>query len=118
MAGRRPVQACGCELVGCELPALQRRAFPTYYVDRPDRQASANLARYDGVQIRLPANPRQAGSLGLSDGPQPHLSGFCEEVATRILIGTMPCRPATWIAYYKKAQRCHPLTARDFDRGL
>lgn len=87
-------------------------AVPTYYVINP-AEASANLARYDGVRYGL----RRGDGLDLrSLYRATRGEGFGPEVQRRIVIGTYVLSGGYYDAYYTKAQRARSLIAADFDR--
>jgi aspartyl-tRNA(Asn)/glutamyl-tRNA(Gln) amidotransferase subunit A len=82
----------------------------TYYIVAP-AEASANLARYDGVRF----GPR----LGDSDVYRNYLAtrgrGFGPEVKRRIMLGTYALSAGYYDAFYVKAQKVRTLIKRDFD---
>ncbi len=87
-------------------------AVPTYYVINP-AEASANLARYDGVRY----GPRRGDGLDLrSLYRATRGEGFGQEVQRRIIIGTYVLSAGYYDAYYTNAQRARSLIAGDFDR--
>src|SRR3990167_7479050 len=84
---------------------------PTYYIIAP-AEASANLARYDGVRYG-PSRPDTAVDLrGLYR--QTRGRGFGPEVRRRILTGTYVLSAGYYDAYYGKAQRMRSAIAADF----
>ncbi|MEK6597892.1 MAG: Asp-tRNA(Asn)/Glu-tRNA(Gln) amidotransferase subunit GatA, partial [Gemmatimonadota bacterium] len=86
-------------------------AVPTYYIIAP-AEASANLARYDGVRYG-PSRPDTAVDLrGLYR--QTRGRGFGPEVRRRILTGTYVLSSGYYDAYYGKAQRMRSAIAADF----
>ena len=86
----------------------------TYYVIAPS-EASANLARYDGVKYGY----RSENSENLIEmTSQSRSEGFGDEVQRRILIGTYALSAGYSDAYYKKAQKVRTLIKRDFDRAF
>ncbi len=83
----------------------------TYYVIAPS-EASANLARYDGVKFGY----RAKGSSNLLEmTSKSRAEGFGDEVQRRILIGTYALSAGYSDAYYKKAQKVRTLIRKDFD---
>jgi aspartyl-tRNA(Asn)/glutamyl-tRNA(Gln) amidotransferase subunit A len=80
-----------------------------YYVIAP-AEASANLARYDGVRY----GPRSAGGDLTSMYEQTRHDGFGEEVKRRIMIGTYALSSGYYEAYYGKAQRVRTRIVEDF----
>ena len=86
----------------------------TYYVIAPS-EASANLARYDGVKYGF----RSVNSDNLDDMTSKTRSqGFGDEVQRRILIGTYALSAGYSDAYYKKAQKVRTLIRNDFDNAF
>ena len=86
----------------------------TYYVIAPS-EASANLARYDGVKYGY----RSENSENLIEmTSQSRSEGFGDEVQRRILIGTYALSAGYSDAYYKKAQKVRTLIKRDFDKAF
>ncbi len=98
----------GATLVDVALPHA-RHAIATYYLIAP-AEASANLARYDGVRYGLRA---QAGDLK-SMYEATRGQGFGREVKRRILLGTYALSAGYYDAYYLRAQRVRTLIRRDF----
>jgi len=100
----------GCEIVPVSLPHTQY-AIPTYYLVAT-AEASANLARFDGVRYGHRAS--NAGSL-----PEMYErsrdEGFGPEVKRRIMLGTYALSAGYYDAYYLKAQRVRTLLTRDFE---
>ncbi len=84
-------------------------AIPAYYIIAP-AEASANLARYDGVRygLRVPADDVQA-MYAATRG-----AGFGPEVTRRILLGTYVLSAGYHDAYYGKAQQARRRIAGDF----
>ena len=103
------LRAAGAEIRPISLPHT-RYAIPTYYVIAT-AEASANLARFDGVRYgfrakdanTLPAMYRRSRDLG-----------FGPEVKRRIMLGTYALSAGYYDAYYKKAQQVRRLLTDDF----
>jgi len=107
------LRALGCRLVDVRLPSL-RYAAPAYYTIAT-AEASANLARFDG--IRYGARDRSADTPeALVDGTR--RAGFGEEVRLRVLLGTFVLRSGFQDRYYLRAQRVRSGIMRDFGRSL
>jgi aspartyl-tRNA(Asn)/glutamyl-tRNA(Gln) amidotransferase subunit A len=88
-------------------------ALPAYYTIAP-AEASANLARFDGVRYGL-------SEMGdeLWDGyRQTRGQGFGPEVKRRIMLGTYALSAGYYDAYYVKAGKVRTLIRRDFNRAL
>ena len=113
MAAAAQLQALGCELVDVSCPRFND-GIATYYVIAPS-EASANLARYDGVKY----GHRAADAAGLAEmTARSRAEGFGAEVQRRILIGTYALSAGYVDAYYRKAQQVRTLIRRDFDRAF
>jgi aspartyl-tRNA(Asn)/glutamyl-tRNA(Gln) amidotransferase subunit A len=103
------LRAAGAEITPISLPHT-RYAVPTYYVIAT-AEASANLARFDGVRYgyRAPdANTLSAMYRRSREG------GFGPEVKRRIMLGTYVLSAGYYDAYYKKAQQVRRLLTNDF----
>ena len=112
-AAAEQLQALGCELVEVSCPRFND-GIATYYVIAPS-EASANLARYDGVKYGY----RAADAASLAEmTARSRAEGFGDEVKRRILIGTYALSAGYVDAYYKKAQQVRTLIRRDFDRAF
>ncbi len=107
------LERLGCELVEVSCPRFND-GIATYYVIAPS-EASANLARYDGVKYGY----RAEGATSLAEmTARSRAEGFGDEVQRRILIGTYALSAGYVDAYYKKAQQVRTLIRRDFDRAF
>ena len=82
----------------------------TYYIVAP-AEASANLARYDGIRY----GPRLGDSNVLSIYLATRGSGFGAEVKRRLMLGTYALSAGYYDAYYLKAQKVRTLIKGDFD---
>ncbi|MDP8905491.1 MAG: Asp-tRNA(Asn)/Glu-tRNA(Gln) amidotransferase subunit GatA [Chloroflexota bacterium] len=104
----------GAEIVDIDLPHTDY-GLATYYIIAP-AEASANLARYDGVRygrsIRLP------GADYLADYKGTRGTGFGAEVKRRIMLGTYALSAGYYDAYYLKAQKVRTLIKGDFDAAF
>ena len=112
-ASAAQLEALGAELVEVSCPRFND-GIATYYVIAPS-EASANLARYDGVKYGFRAV--DAESLAAMTA-RSRAEGFGEEVQRRILIGTYALSAGYVDAYYKKAQQVRTLIRRDFDAAF
>ena len=113
MAAAAQLEALGCELVEVSCPRFND-GIATYYVIAPS-EASANLARYDGVKY----GHRAADAAGLAEmTARSRAEGFGAEVQRRILIGTYALSAGYVDAYYRKAQQVRTLIRRDFDHAF
>ena len=82
----------------------------TYYIVAP-AEASANLARYDGIRY----GPRLGDGNVLSIYLATRGSGFGAEVKRRLMLGTYALSAGYYDAYYLKAQKVRTLIKGDFD---
>ena len=102
------METLGAEVIPVSLPHTEY-ALPVYYLIAP-AEASANLARFDGVRygLRVPADElidMYNGSRG---------AGFGPEVKRRIMLGTYALSAGYYDAYYGKAQKVRTLIQQDF----
>jgi len=89
-------------------------ALPAYYIIAP-AEASANLARFDGVRYGY----RCADPVDLLDlYERTRGEGFGPEVKRRVMIGTYALSAGYYDAYYGRAQRVRTMVRRDFDRAF
>ena len=102
----------GAEVAEVSLPHTEY-SLPTYYLIAP-AEASANLARYDGVKYGLSL---QEGELW-DNYKQTRQVGFGAEVKRRIMLGTYALSAGYYDAYYLKAQKVRTLIKGDFDRAF
>jgi aspartyl-tRNA(Asn)/glutamyl-tRNA(Gln) amidotransferase subunit A len=102
----------GAELVEVELPH-SKYGIACYYVLAP-AEASANLARYDGV--RYGARRGEGDLLEMYEATRS--AGFGAEVKRRVILGTYVLSSGFHDAYYKRAQRVRTLIRRDFDAAF
>jgi aspartyl-tRNA(Asn)/glutamyl-tRNA(Gln) amidotransferase subunit A len=108
---RRTLRSLGHEVAEISLPTLDH-VVSAYYVIAT-AEASANLARFDGVRY----GHRAAGS----DTPEEltissRTEGFGNEVKLRILLGTYVLRSGFQDEYYLRAQRIRTAIRRDFEK--
>ena len=107
------LDSLGAEILEVSCPRFND-GIATYYVIAPS-EASANLARYDGVKYGY----RDFNADNLSDMTSKTRSdGFGKEVQRRILIGTYALSAGYSDAYYKKAQKVRTLIKNDFDNAF
>jgi aspartyl-tRNA(Asn)/glutamyl-tRNA(Gln) amidotransferase subunit A len=91
-----------------------RYGLPTYYILAPS-EASANLARYDGVKYGFRSD--QPDNL-LTMYTKTRAQGFGAEVKRRIMIGTYALSAGYYDAYYLKAQKVRTLIKQDFEQAF
>jgi aspartyl-tRNA(Asn)/glutamyl-tRNA(Gln) amidotransferase subunit A len=114
-AAAAQLEALGCELVDVSCPRFND-GIATYYVIAPS-EASANLARYDGVKYGYRSEAENADNLAMMTA-RSRAEGFGDEVQRRILIGTYALSAGYGDAYYRKAQQVRTLIRRDFERAF
>ncbi|MEH2205234.1 MAG: Asp-tRNA(Asn)/Glu-tRNA(Gln) amidotransferase subunit GatA [Nostoc sp.] len=107
------LQSLGAEIHIISCPRF-RYGLPTYYIIAPS-EASANLARYDGVKYGYRAP--DADNL-LSMYTRTRAAGFGTEVKRRIMIGTYALSAGYYDAYYLKAQKVRTLIKQDFEKAF
>ena len=105
------LEAAGAEIEEVSLPHTDY-GLATYYIVVP-AEASANLARYDGV--RYGHSVREAGGDFIADYLATRGEGFGPEVKRRIMLGTYALSAGYYDAFYLKAQKVRTLIKRDFD---
>lgn len=86
-------------------------ALSTYYL-LSSSEASANLARFDGVRYGY-RSPNAETLIDLYKNTR--AEGFGEEVKRRIMLGTFALSSGYYDAYYKKAQKVRTLIKNDFE---
>jgi aspartyl-tRNA(Asn)/glutamyl-tRNA(Gln) amidotransferase subunit A len=102
-----------CAVVPVSLPHTEY-AVPTYYIVAT-AEASANLARFDGVRYGYRAkNARTLSEMYRRSRDQ----GFGAEVKRRIMLGTYALSAGYYDAYYLKAQKVRTLLTGDFDEAF
>lgn len=111
------LRALGAEIREVSLPYTDY-GLPIYYLIAP-AEASANLARFDGVRY----GPRLVGETGGTAGMWESFrktrgQGFGPEVKRRIMLGTYALSAGYYDAYYLKAQKGRTLIKRDFERAF
>jgi aspartyl-tRNA(Asn)/glutamyl-tRNA(Gln) amidotransferase subunit A len=102
----------GAEIVPIHLPNSEL-ALPVYYLV-VTAEASANLARFDGIRYGL----RVEGETIFDHFRQTRGAGFGPEVKRRIMLGTYALSAGYYDAYYLKAQQVRTLIKQDFDRAF
>jgi len=108
-SGIDALKAAGCEIKRISLKHT-RYAIPVYYLVAT-AEASANLARFDGVRY----GHRSASATNLSSMYRlSREEGFGPEVKRRILLGTYALSAGYYDAYYKKAQQVRRILAEEF----
>ncbi len=102
----------GAEAHPVSLPHTEY-ALPVYYLIAP-AEASANLARYDGVRY----GPRLPGEAMWDVFFETRGAKFGQEVKRRIMLGTYALSAGYYDAYYGQAQKVRTLIKRDFEQAF
>ena len=102
----------GAEIVDVSLPHT-KYALPVYYIIAP-AEASANLARYDGVRY----GSKVVGESYWDELERTRGAGFGPEVRRRIMLGTYALSAGYYDAYYRRAQQVRTLIRRDFQQAF
>jgi aspartyl-tRNA(Asn)/glutamyl-tRNA(Gln) amidotransferase subunit A len=104
----RTIEELGGEVTETQLPNTAQ-GISAYYVIAP-AEASANLARYDGVRFGM----RCAGEDLTEMYEETRAAGFGTEVKRRIMLGTYALSSGYYEAYYGRAQKVRTRIAEDF----
>ncbi len=107
------LRTAGCEIRKVGLPHT-KYAVPTYYLIAT-AEASANLARFDGVRYGF-RSPQSATLSEMYSNSRDQ--GFGPEVKRRIMLGTYALSAGYYDAYYLKAQQVRRLLAEEFLRAF
>lgn len=113
MAAVKKFEELGAKVEEISLPHTEY-AVTTYYIIAP-AEASANLARFDGVRY---------GYRNMNAASAPEMTalsrteGFGAEVRRRIMLGTYVLSSGYYDAYYKKAMKVRTLIRRDFEEAF
>jgi aspartyl-tRNA(Asn)/glutamyl-tRNA(Gln) amidotransferase subunit A len=111
--GIEVLRELGAEVSDVSLPHT-RYGVPVYYIIAP-AEASANLARYDGVKYGYSYRDTDDMWEALEKTRQ---YGFGQEVKRRIMLGTYALSSGYYDAYYKRAEKVRTLIKQDFDRAF
>lgn len=113
MLAVKKYEELGAEFVEVSLPHTQY-AVITYYIIAP-AEASANLARFDGVRYGFrDMEAQSAPEMTLKSRTE----GFGPEVKRRIMLGTYVLSSGYYDAYYKKAMQVRTLIRKDFEEAF
>jgi len=109
--------AAACERLGAELVEVRLPHTPyavaVYYLIAT-AEASANLARFDGVRYGL----RVAGDDPIEMYLRTRAAGFGPEVKRRMILGAFALSSGYYDAYYLRAQKARTLIRRDFEAAF
>jgi len=106
------LESLGAQVKEISLPNTDY-SLSVYYIVAP-AEASANLARFDGVRY----GPRIEGGSMWATYKATRGQGFGPEVKRRIMLGTYALSAGYYDAYYLKAQKVRTLIKQDFDRAF
>lgn len=109
----KKLEDAGAEVQEVSLPHTEY-AIAAYYIIMPS-EASANLARYDGIRY---GHSNQKGKDILDVYMKSRSEGFGDESRMRIMLGTYSLSSGYFDAYYIKAQKVRALIKKDFDEAL
>ncbi len=108
----KKAENAGAEIVEISLPNTEF-ALACYYIIVPS-EASANLARFDGIKYGLSEKADKLIDVYLKTKGH----GFGPEVKRRIMLGTYSLSSGYYDAYYKKAQEVRQLIRNDFEEAF
>jgi aspartyl-tRNA(Asn)/glutamyl-tRNA(Gln) amidotransferase subunit A len=111
-AAIKTLESLGAQLEQINLPHTEH-ALPVYYLIAP-AEASANLARYDGIRY----GPRIAGDEMWDIFRKTRGGKFGPEVKRRIMLGTYALSAGYYDAYYGQAQKVRTLIKGDFETAF
>jgi len=106
------LESAGAEIVEVDMPHTDY-GLATYYIVAP-AEASANLARYDGIRYGL---AQRDGDV-IENYKSTRDAGFGPEVKRRLMLGTYALSAGYRDAYYIKAQKVRTLIKGDFDAAF
>ena len=106
------LETLGAQIIPISLPNTDK-ALPVYYLVAT-AEASANLARFDGVRFGYSARSDNM----FENFRQSRGEGFGPEVKRRIMLGTYALSAGYYDAYYLKAQQVRTLIKQDFERAF
>ncbi len=111
--GIEKLRQMGAEVSEVSLPHT-KYGVSAYYIIAP-AEASANLARYDGVKYGYSYRDTDEMWEALEKTRE---YGFGQEVKRRIMLGTYALSSGYYDAYYKQAEKVRSLITQDFDRAF
>ena len=108
----------GAKIEEISLPHTEY-ALPCYYIIAPS-EASANLARYDGIKYGMSKVKSQKSKVKslLDVYLKSREEGFGAEVRRRIMLGTYVLSAGYYEAYYLRAQKVRTLIRKDFEEAF
>src|SRR5947209_5798741 len=111
--GIEVLRELGAEVSDVSLPHT-KYGVPVYYIIAP-AEASANLARYDGVKYGYSYRDTNDIWEALEKTRE---YGFGQEVKRRIMLGTYALSSGYYDAYYKQAEKVRSLITQDFEQAF
>jgi aspartyl-tRNA(Asn)/glutamyl-tRNA(Gln) amidotransferase subunit A len=105
----------GAEIVEISLP-MSEYALACYYIIAP-AEASANLARFDGLRYGKTVKDEETEKL-IDIYLKNRTNGFGKEVKKRIMLGTYTLSSGYYDAFYKRALKARTLIKADFDKAF
>ncbi len=112
-AALKVYEGLGCSIEECSLPTTDA-ALAVYYIIAPS-EASANLARYDGVKYGFSYKDTDSMWQAME---KTRAIGFGPEVKRRIMLGTYALSAGYYDAWYVKAQKVRTVIRREFDAAF
>lgn len=112
LAAIAQLKASGAEVCEISLPHTEY-ALPVYYILAP-AEASANLARFDGIRYGPRAEADSLWEVFFKTRGQK----FGAEVTRRIMLGTYALSAGYYEAFYGQAQKVRTLIKRDFETAF
>jgi len=114
----KKIENLGAKIEEISLPHAEY-ALPCYYIIAPS-EASANLARFDGIKYGLSKIKNQKSKIKnlLDVYLESREEGFGPEVRRRIMLGTYALSAGYYEAYYKRAQKVRTLIKEDFEKAF
>lgn len=112
MSAISQLQALGAQVQEVSLPHSEY-SLPTYYIIATS-EASANLARYDGIRFGARIDKGEMWDTYKVTRGQ----GFGDEVKRRIMLGTYALSAGYYDAWYGKAQAVRTLIKQDYDEAF
>lgn len=108
----KKIEEMGAKIEEISLPHT-KYALAIYYLIMPS-EASANLARYDGIKYGLSKSGKDLLGVYLKSRAE----GLGDEVKRRIMLGTYALSTGYYDAYYLKAQKVRTLIKDDFNKAF
>ena len=106
------VQDQGAKVIEISMPSFEF-ALACYYIIQP-AEASANLARFDGIKYGLSESGKNLLDVYIKSKGH----GFGPETKRRIMIGTYTLSSGYYDAYYRKAQEVRQMVKQDFEKAF